>query len=74
VDVRSRLAGSRVLVAPQWIHAVDWRKRTLTTPSNQAELERSPQFDPRAPVNRAYEQRLYDYHGRPKYWERRAEA
>jgi hypothetical protein len=26
------------------------------------------EFDPAVPVNRAYELRLYDYYGRPKYW------
>jgi hypothetical protein len=29
---------------------------------------KSPEFDPSAPVNRAYELRLYDCYGRPKYW------
>jgi hypothetical protein len=32
-------------------------------------VRNSPEFDPREPVNREYEVRLYDYYGRPKYWE-----
>jgi hypothetical protein len=31
-------------------------------------IEKSPEFDPSAPVNREYEEVLYDYYGRPKYW------
>jgi len=32
------------------------------------QIENSPVYDPSAPVNRDYEERLYDYYGRPKYW------
>ena len=32
-------------------------------------IRNSPAFDPGAPVNRDYEERLYDYYGRRKYWE-----
>jgi hypothetical protein len=32
------------------------------------ELKDGPQYDPWR-VNRQYEERLYDYYGRPKYWE-----
>jgi stress response protein YsnF len=32
------------------------------------QIKNSPEFDPAAPVNRAYEERLFDYYGRPKYW------
>jgi len=28
-----------------------------------------PPFDPNLAVNRQYEEVLYDYHGRPKYWQ-----
>jgi hypothetical protein len=32
-------------------------------------IRNSPEFDPGEPVNRDYEERLYDYYGRLKYWE-----
>ena len=35
----------------------------------KAVVESAPEYAPEAPVNRQYEARLYDYYGRPKYWE-----
>jgi len=32
-------------------------------------VEQSPKYDPSTPVNREYEVRMYDYYGRPVYWE-----
>jgi hypothetical protein len=34
----------------------------------QEAIKNGPEFDPSQPVNRAYEERLYDFHGRPVYW------
>ena len=31
-------------------------------------IQASPEYDPSQPVNRAYEEKLYDFYGRPKYW------
>jgi hypothetical protein len=31
-------------------------------------IKASPEWNGEAPVNRQYEQRLYDYYGRPVYW------
>jgi hypothetical protein len=32
-------------------------------------VKESPEYDPSQPVNREYEARLYDYYGRPRYWQ-----
>jgi hypothetical protein len=31
-------------------------------------IKNSPEWNPSAPINREYEARLYDYYGRPVYW------
>lgn len=31
-------------------------------------IEGSPAYDPKKPVNRDFEGRLYDYYGLPRYW------
>jgi len=32
-------------------------------------VKNSPTYDPSELMNREYEIRLYDYYGRPQYWE-----
>jgi hypothetical protein len=69
VDTRNFLPGGRkVLVAPAWVNSVDWVGRSVSVDLSVDAVKNSPEYDPSEPVNRAYETRLYDYHGRPHYW------
>lgn len=68
VDTRNWLPGRKVLVAAEWIHAVDWVERKVNVDLLRETIKNSPEYDPSAPVYRAYEERLHDYYGRPKYW------
>jgi hypothetical protein len=69
VDTRNWLPGKRVLVAPTWIEAVKWGEGKVHVALSRETIKGSPKFDPTVPVNREYETRLYDYYGRPVYWE-----
>lgn len=69
VDTRNWLPGRKVLVSPAWLGFVDWGSRTVEVLLRREEVEASPEYDPHTPVNREYETRLYDFYGRPKYWE-----
>jgi hypothetical protein len=70
VDTKKRSPGSRkVLLAPNWIEAIDWKKEAVSVLLAREEIENSPEFEAGQPVNREYEMRLYDYYGRPVYWE-----
>ena len=68
VDTRNWLPGRKVLVAPAWITNVEWGQSKVRVLLTREQVKNSPEFDPRVGVNRHYEQRLYDYYGRPKYW------
>ncbi len=68
VDTRNWLPGRKVLVAPDWVDAIRWSDRTVSVKLSRAEVEESPEYKPFAPINREYEERLYDYYGRPTYW------
>lgn len=68
VDTGNWLPGKKVLIAPQWITEVSWGESKVYVELTQEEVKNSPEFDASAPVNRAYEERLYDFYGRPKYW------
>jgi hypothetical protein len=69
VDTRNWLPGRKVLVAPKWIESVDWVNRKVEVNLSTKEIKNSPEYDPSLPVNREYETRLYDFYGRPVYWE-----
>ncbi len=68
VDTRNWIPGKKVLVSPNWIREIDWLERVVYLDLTREEVKNSPEFDPSTPVNRDYEEVLYDYYGRPKYW------
>ena len=65
VDTRNWLPGRKVLIAPDWVAAIHWAEHQVDVRMNKSAIENSPPYDPRQPVNLAYEARLYDYYGRP---------
>lgn len=69
IDTRNWLPGRKVIVPPQWVGGFDWQEKAARVDLTRAQIESSPKFEPGAPVNRAYETRLYDYYGRPVYWD-----
>lgn len=68
IDTRSWLPGRKVLVAIPWIRHVSWTRSRVKVELTREEIKGSPEFDPREPVNREYEDVFYDYYGRPRYW------
>lgn len=69
VDTSNWLSGRKVLVTPTWIDSVDWAQSKVSVDLTREQVKNSPEYDPAAPVNRIYEARLYDFYGRPKYWD-----
>jgi hypothetical protein len=69
VDTRNWLPGRKVVVSPRWVERFDWAAHEVTVDLGRDSIRRSPEFDPATPVNREYEEKLYDYYGRPKYWD-----
>lgn len=68
IDTGKWLRGKQVLVAPDWIEELDWAGQKAVVCVTRETVESSPPYDPAKPINREYEERLYDYYGRPKYW------
>ncbi len=70
VDTKNWLPWSKeVILSPSWIKKIDWADEKVYLDLKRNLIEKSPEFDPSKPVNREYEVRLYDFYGRPKYWE-----
>jgi hypothetical protein len=64
----SWLSGKKVLVAPAWVRRFNWSGQCMDVDLTQAQVTGLPAYDPSEPVNRVFEERMYDYLGRPKYW------
>ena len=69
VDTRNWWFGKKVLVSPHWASRVSEEDKKVYVDLTRAVIKDSPEWDPSAPVNREYEARLYDYYGRPVYWD-----
>ena len=68
LDTRKWLPGKKVLISPQWINRISWSDGKVFLDLDRESIKESPEYDPSLPVNRQYEERLYDFYGRPKYW------
>jgi hypothetical protein len=68
IDTRNWLPGKKVLISPWWIDKVSWGDTNVYVDLTRDLIKDSPEFDPSQSVNRNYEERLYDFYGRPKYW------
>jgi uncharacterized protein YrrD len=69
VDTRNWLpGGKKVMVSFDWITHFSWADSKAFVDLTQDQLRDAPEYDPRAPVNRQLEERLFDFYGRPIYW------
>jgi sporulation protein YlmC with PRC-barrel domain len=72
VDTRNWLPGKKVLIAPGWIHRVNWRDSRVYVNLGRETIKNSPEYDGSLPVARDYETQLHQHYDQPRYWERRA--
>ena len=68
VDTRNWFPGKKVLIAPQWIDKINWPEQIVNIDLTRDQIKNSPEYDPHAPINREYEEHLFDFYGRPTYW------
>jgi hypothetical protein len=69
IDTRNWWFGKKVLVSPHWATQISWAKNLVYVDMTRQAIKDSPEWSPETGVNRAYEARLYDYYGRPVYWD-----
>jgi uncharacterized protein YrrD len=58
-----------VLISPNWVQSVSWENRIFKIDLSEEKVKAAPVYHRNAPINRDDENRLYDYYGRPKYWD-----
>jgi hypothetical protein len=59
-----------VLVAPQWIREVSWSHSDVSIELPRKALKNAPPYDATAPLERGQEVDLFEYYGRPGYWQK----
>jgi sporulation protein YlmC with PRC-barrel domain len=67
VDTQNYWPGKQVLVAPKWIDRVSWSDQKVYVDLSRETIKNGPEYHPEA-LHRKYEETLYDYYKRPKYW------
>jgi hypothetical protein len=70
VDTSNWGLGHEALVAPQWISAVDWSGSEVSIKLSRTLLKGAPPYDPTVPLDRGQEVNLFEYYGRPGYWQK----
>ena len=67
VDTSNWWFGKKVLLAPQWASTVSWNERKVYVEVSRDFVKNSPEWN-MAAIDREYEARLHEYHGRAAYW------
>ncbi len=68
VSTKNWLPAKKVLLAPTWSRETRWEKQEVIVDHSKKEIRNSPEFHPDEAVNRDYEETLFDYYGRKRYW------
>jgi hypothetical protein len=71
IDTRNWLPGRKVLVAPAWLHQVDWKAEKVHVGLTRDAIKASPAYDPAAHWSAMYSAQLHEHYQRPHYadWE-----
>jgi PRC-barrel domain len=75
VDTHNWLPGGKtVLLATQWVEAVDWFGSSISTGLTREAIRNCPPYDDLMPLSRTYEMALHTYHSKDGYWTKGASA
>lgn len=69
IDTVHWIPSKSTLVSPEWVLGVSWTDNTIDVNVTEEQIKEAPRYDETEAVNKQTETRLYDYYGRPKYWE-----
>ena len=65
VDTSNWIGGRTVLIAPEWARRIDWSRQKVHVEVTREAVKQSPDYDPGAGIDPAYEERLADVYRRP---------
>jgi hypothetical protein len=70
VDTRNWLPGRKVLVSPGWASSVDWPHKKVFVDLPREKIKNCPEYKSAEPVQREYENTIFNHYGFPPYWRR----
>ena len=70
IEAKKGLNGKKILIAPEWIDWISWKKQRVSVSMDREKIQGCPNFDLSLPVQREYEELLYDHYECKKYWDR----
>ncbi len=69
IDTRNIMEGKLVIIAPEWIESINWFDKEIFIDKDKKEIEESPEYkEEKAPIDKSYEELLYDHYDEKKYW------
>lgn len=69
LDVSGLLLGKKVIMSPLWIDEIVDEGKEIRLDVMKDKVASSPIYDPDKPINREYEEIVFDYMGKPRYWQ-----
>lgn len=69
VDTVNWWPGKKVIIAPQWISAMNWADSRVFVNLSRDHIKNAPEYDPSIMIERGYEERLYQHYDSPRYWD-----
>ncbi len=70
IDTVKWIPSKNVLISPDWVSEINWGENLINIELTKEQIKSSPEYDESTPINKEYEVRLYDFYGRPRYWEK----
>ncbi|MGH7843758.1 MAG: PRC-barrel domain-containing protein [Candidatus Binatia bacterium] len=67
VDTKNWWPGKKVVISPQWIREVNWGDSKIYADVSRDAIRNAPEY--RKGLDRGYETRLHEHHGRQVYWD-----
>lgn len=68
VNTGNWLPGKKVLISLGWIEDISWSEEAVYVMVRKEDVKNSPEYNPETPINREYEEVLYNFYGKPYYW------
>ena len=68
IETASWWQGHQILIAPQWIEAMNWADTAISIEMTRQEVKGSPHFDPNVQIDRQDEIGIHEHYGSPGYW------
>lgn len=74
VDTKNWWPGKKVLVSPDWVSGISHPDKTVSVDVGRETIRNQPEAAPAGPIDRPYETKLFEHHGRAGYWQRSPES